>query len=95
MAQKMMKFMMIFIGFVFFKVAAGLCVYFITSSIWGIVERKMLPKPELDTSRFDADGNEKNPGSGKPTESLPLRNEQQLEDRKRRDKERKRKLRQR
>ncbi len=95
MAQKMMKFMMIFIGFVFFKVAAGLCVYFITSSIWGIVERKMLPKPELDTSRFDADGNEKNPGNGKPTESLPLRNEQQLEDRKRRDKERKRKLRQR
>ena len=79
MAQKMMKYMMIFMGFIFFKVAAGLCIYFVTSSIWGIVERKMLPKPELDTSQFDSDGG----GSGKskkPTESLPLRNEQALEE---------------
>lgn len=95
MAQKMMKFMMIFIGFVFFKVAAGLCVYFITSSIWGIVERKMLPKPELDTSRFDSDGSSKSSSAAVAKESLPLRNEEQLEDRKRRDRERKRKLRQR
>lgn len=95
MAQKMMKFMMIFIGFVFFKVAAGLCVYFITSSIWGIVERKMLPKPELDTSRFDSDGSSKSGSGAAAKESLPLRNEEQLEDRKRRDRERKRKLRKR
>lgn len=94
MAQKMMKYMMIFMGFIFFKVAAGLCIYFVTSSIWGIVERKMLPKPELDTSQFDSDGG----GSGKskkPTESLPLRNEQALEERKRMDRERKKKLRKR
>jgi YidC/Oxa1 family membrane protein insertase len=31
----------------FFKVAAGLCLYFIASSIWGIAERKMLPKPNV------------------------------------------------
>ena len=28
-----------------FKVPSGLCIYFIASSIWGLVERKMLPKP--------------------------------------------------
>jgi YidC/Oxa1 family membrane protein insertase len=42
--QKMMQYMMIFMGFLFFKVASGLCVYFIASSIWGIAERKLLPK---------------------------------------------------
>jgi YidC/Oxa1 family membrane protein insertase len=42
--QKMMQYMMIFMGLLFFKVASGLCVYFIASSIWGIAERKLLPK---------------------------------------------------
>jgi YidC/Oxa1 family membrane protein insertase len=46
MQQKIMKYMMIFMGFMFFKVPAGLCVYFITSSIWSIVERLVLPKPK-------------------------------------------------
>ncbi len=41
--QKMMQYMMIFMGILFFKVASGLCVYFIASSIWGIAERKLLP----------------------------------------------------
>lgn len=45
--QRMMTFMMLFMGIIFFKVPSGLCIYFITSSIWGIVERKMLPKPKL------------------------------------------------
>jgi YidC/Oxa1 family membrane protein insertase len=44
MQQKVMTFMMIFIGFMFYKVASGLCVYFIVSSLWGIIERKVLPK---------------------------------------------------
>lgn len=44
MQQKMMTYMMIFMGVLFFKVPAGLCVYFIASSIWGIAERKLLPK---------------------------------------------------
>ena len=44
MQQKIMKFMMIFMGFLFFKVASGLCVYFIASSLWGLAERKFLPK---------------------------------------------------
>jgi YidC/Oxa1 family membrane protein insertase len=35
---------MIFIGFMFYKVAAGLCLYFIATSLWGMAERKFLPK---------------------------------------------------
>jgi len=42
--HKLMKFMMIFIGFMFFKVASGLCLYFIVSSAWGMAERRFLPK---------------------------------------------------
>jgi len=44
MTQKMMKYMMIFMGLMFYKVAAGLCIYFIISSAWGLAERKLLPK---------------------------------------------------
>jgi YidC/Oxa1 family membrane protein insertase len=44
MQQKMMQYMMIFMTVVFFKVASGLCIYFIASSIWGVTERKLLPK---------------------------------------------------
>jgi YidC/Oxa1 family membrane protein insertase len=45
MQQKMMKYMMVFMGILFFKVASGLCLYFIASSLWGVCERKLLPKP--------------------------------------------------
>jgi YidC/Oxa1 family membrane protein insertase len=50
MQQKMMKYMMVFFGLMFYKVAAGLCVYFIASSLWGFAERKLLPKykPKID-----------------------------------------------
>lgn len=44
--QKVMKYMMVFIGILFYKVAAGLCLYFIASSLWGIAERKLLPKKD-------------------------------------------------
>ncbi|MCH2182772.1 MAG: YidC/Oxa1 family insertase periplasmic-domain containing protein [Mariniblastus sp.] len=106
MAQKVMKFMMIFMGFLFFKVPSGLCLYFITSSIWSIVERKMLPKPELDTSNLDsADSNSprskrsigsllrNSPASGGSNSNYD--NSSQLAEKKRRDKERKKKLKQR
>ncbi|QDT68038.1 Membrane protein insertase YidC [Planctomycetes bacterium MalM25] len=43
--QSMMKYMMIFMGFIFFKMPSGLCIYFIVSTLWGIAERKMLPRP--------------------------------------------------
>ncbi len=44
MTQKTMQFMMIFMGIVFYKVASGLCIYFTASSLWGLAERKLLPK---------------------------------------------------
>lgn len=46
MQQKMMKYMTMFMGLLFYKVASGLCLYFIASSLWGIAERKLLPKPK-------------------------------------------------
>jgi YidC/Oxa1 family membrane protein insertase len=46
MQQTMMTYMTVFMGVMFYKVPAGLCIYFITSSLWGIAERKLLPKPQ-------------------------------------------------
>jgi YidC/Oxa1 family membrane protein insertase len=46
MQQQMMTMMTVFMGIMFYKVPAGLCLYFITSSLWGICERKLLPKPK-------------------------------------------------
>jgi YidC/Oxa1 family membrane protein insertase len=42
--QFMMRIMMLFMGVFFYKMAAGLCLYIITSTIWGFTERKLLPK---------------------------------------------------
>ncbi len=44
MQQKMMKYMMIFMAFMFYRVPSGLGIYFITSSLWQICERLLLPK---------------------------------------------------
>lgn len=46
MQQKIMNFMTIFMGVMFYKVPAGLCIYFITSSLWGIMERKFITNPK-------------------------------------------------
>jgi YidC/Oxa1 family membrane protein insertase len=43
-SQKMMKYMMIFMGVMFYKVPSGLGIYFITSSLWALGERLLLPK---------------------------------------------------
>ncbi len=45
--QRMMKFMMIIFGVFFYKMPAGLCLYFIASTLWGLTERKFLPKPKI------------------------------------------------
>jgi YidC/Oxa1 family membrane protein insertase len=53
MQQNMMMYMTVFMGLLFFKVPAGLCLYFITSSIWSLIERKLVkrlgppPKPPV------------------------------------------------
>ncbi len=71
MQQKMMAFMMIAFGFIFYSFAAGLMVYFITSALVGIIEQKMIrrdlraagivPTPGVSTDSGPAPG----PGSGK------------------------------
>ena len=63
MQQKMMNFMMIFMGVLFYKVAAGLCIYFVASSLWGIAERKFLPK---STAPEDSDSEENGASNGSP-----------------------------
>jgi YidC/Oxa1 family membrane protein insertase len=54
MQQKIMKYMMVFMGFLFFKVPSGLCLYFIVSSLWGLGERKLLPKLNKDKDKSPA-----------------------------------------
>lgn len=44
MTQNMMQVMTIFMGVLFFKVPSGLCIYFITSSLWSLVERKLVKR---------------------------------------------------
>ncbi len=44
MQQKMMKYMMVFMAVMFYKVPSGLGLYFIVSSVWSIGERLLLPK---------------------------------------------------
>jgi YidC/Oxa1 family membrane protein insertase len=61
----MMKYLMIFMGILFFKVASGLCVYFIASSLWGVAERKLLPKAAA--KKDEAAGTSGAPVSTAPT----------------------------
>ncbi len=42
--QQTMQIMTLVMGVLFFKVASGLCLYFIASSLWGLAEKKLLPK---------------------------------------------------
>ena len=43
-AQQMMMIMTIMMGVLFFRVPAGLCIYFITSSTWSLIERFLIKK---------------------------------------------------
>ena len=44
MTQKIMTIMTLMMAIFFFRVPAGLCIYFITSSLWGIAERIIVKK---------------------------------------------------
>jgi YidC/Oxa1 family membrane protein insertase len=54
MTQKMMNIMTLAMGLFFFRVPAGLCIYFITSSLWGIGERILVKKTLPQGNHFDA-----------------------------------------
>ena len=73
MQYKMMNVMMIAIGFAFYKVPAGLCLYFIASSLWGICERMILKKNKDVEHKVEEDlhltGSESPASSG--TEAAP------------------------
>ncbi|MCS6864506.1 MAG: YidC/Oxa1 family insertase periplasmic-domain containing protein [Gemmataceae bacterium] len=45
--RMMMKIMMVMMAFFFYKVAAGLALYFIISTLWGLMERQFIPKPKI------------------------------------------------
>lgn len=61
MQQKMMKIMVIFMALFFYKVAAGLCLYFICSTGWALTERKLIPKPKPPTEPVPGSGIGGNP----------------------------------
>lgn len=54
--QKMMKYMMVFMAFIFYKVPSGLGIYFITSSLWQVGERLLVPKVDLQPKGSDGPG---------------------------------------
>ncbi len=58
MNQKMMKYMMIFMAFMFYKVPSGLGLYFITSSLWQVCERLLLPKVIASHAKPAGEGDE-------------------------------------
>ncbi len=51
MQQKTMKYMMVFMAFMFYKVPSGLGIYFITSSLWSIGERCFYPRSLMSPLR--------------------------------------------
>lgn len=64
MAQQqrmMMKIMLGMMALFFYKVAAGLCIYFIATTVWGIIERQLIPKPKI---KMDEDGSGDASGNG-------------------------------
>lgn len=69
MTQKMMNFMTIGMGLMFWHVPAGLCLYFIASSLWGIAERKLL-KVNV-TAPPEASVTVKAPGTDSPEDPAP------------------------
>ena len=99
MMQSMMSVMMPIMGLMFFKVPAGLCLYIITSSLWGIMERLMLPKPVLDTSKFDNGTGGSlalktpQPDDGSDFASMQSKAQSERQEKKRADAERKKRLR--
>jgi len=65
MQLKIMSYMMIFMGYLFYWIAAGLCVYFCVSSAWGLIERRLLPKVLHEPQAAVPSGNKPAPERGK------------------------------
>lgn len=72
MTQKVMSWMTLVMGLFFFRVPAGLCIYFITSSLWGIAERVFVKKTLPQQKHFDAAVLEGSATATAPVSSLSL-----------------------
>jgi hypothetical protein len=44
--------------------AAGLCIYFIASTSWGLIEKKLIPKSEIKPNGTGPDGGGSTPSGG-------------------------------
>lgn len=51
MQQRMMKFMVLMMAVFFYRVPSGLCLYFICSTGWALMERQLIPKPKVQPAR--------------------------------------------
>lgn len=66
MNAKIMKVMMIVMGIFFYKMAAGMCIYFIASTAWGLIERRFVKKATL-TEATEASDPTTGPALVRPT----------------------------
>lgn len=78
MNQKMMKYMMVFMAVMFYKVPAGLGIYFIMSSLWSIGERLLIPKLQkrkeaAAAESGDDEGDPPRGGKGGPSPEPPAK----------------------
>ncbi|MCI0705506.1 MAG: YidC/Oxa1 family insertase periplasmic-domain containing protein [Planctomycetia bacterium] len=72
--RMMMKIMMIMMAIFFYKVAAGLALYFIVSTLWAIIERLFVHKPNEKKPGEDGEGTtaEAHPKTGSPNGKAPV-----------------------
>jgi len=64
--QRMMKIMMIMVAVMFYKVAAGLALYFIIGTTWGLIERRFIHKPDEKAGGDAGETADLTPKSGSP-----------------------------
>jgi YidC/Oxa1 family membrane protein insertase len=60
----MMKMMMVLMPIFFYKFASGLALYFIISTLWGLAERKLIPKPVPSVAGGPGSGGAGSSGGG-------------------------------
>lgn len=78
--QAMMKYMLILFGLFFYKTASGLVLYFIISTLWGLAERKLLPRKASPTSEGPSKDTAAKPSGEKPPETWLQRKLREIQD---------------
>jgi len=70
MMRTMMFIMMPMMGLFFFKFPSGLCLYFLVSTAWGLLERRFIPKPKPKPVGGTVEEKEPEPKYFEPKKSL-------------------------